>query len=125
MLRHPLQLAPLAAKLSSLLESVQQSTVSVCAAIFTNPNQRWYEPQHVLLGSKTYFAHTWGSIYVLSGAIATFLASVPPEALRYFSNEGKPHRVHHSTADHGQRSTHDRHCLISIQRICVHLQRQA
>jgi len=54
----------------------------------TDPKMRWYEPQHSLLGSKTYFAHTWGSLYVLSGDTAAFLARIPPERLRYFSNEG-------------------------------------
>jgi hypothetical protein len=54
----------------------------------TNPRMRWYEPQHSLLGSKSYFAHTWGSAYALSGAAATLIARLPPEQLRYFSNEG-------------------------------------
>ena len=58
------------------------------AAIMTNPRMRWYEPQHSLLGSKSYFAHTWGSAYALSGAAATLIARLPPEQLRYFSNEG-------------------------------------
>lgn len=49
---------------------------------------RWYEPQHALLGSKSYFAHTWGSTYVLSGAAASLMARLPPQQLRYFSNEG-------------------------------------
>ena len=56
--------------------------------IFTDPNQRWYEPQHVLLGSKSYFAHAWGTAYVLSGRTAAFLAKLPPDALRFFMNEG-------------------------------------
>jgi hypothetical protein len=56
----------------------------------TNPKMRWYEPQHALLGSKSYFAHTWGSAYVLSGAAADLIARLPPERLRYFSNEGTP-----------------------------------
>lgn len=54
----------------------------------TNPRMRWYEPQHSLLGSKSYFAHTWGSAYALSGAAADLIARLPPEQLRYFSNEG-------------------------------------
>lgn len=49
---------------------------------------RWYEPQHVLLGSKSYFAHTWGSIYVLSGEAAALLTAIQPSKLRYLSNEG-------------------------------------
>mmetsp|Transcript_17052 Transcript_17052/g.50903 ORF Transcript_17052/g.50903 Transcript_17052/m.50903 type:complete len:344 (+) Transcript_17052:252-1283(+) len=56
-------------------------------AIQTNSRMRWYEPQHVLLGGKSYFAHTWGSIYVLSGAAATLLNALPPTRLRYLSNE--------------------------------------
>ena len=56
--------------------------------IFTDPNLRWYEPQHVLLGSKSYFAHAWGTAYVLSGRTAAFLATLPPDALRFFMNEG-------------------------------------
>lgn len=56
-------------------------------AIMTDKKYRWYEPQHALLGSKSYFAHTWGSAYVLSGAAATLVTSLPMEQLRYFSNE--------------------------------------
>lgn len=56
-------------------------------AIQTNPRYRWYEPLHLLLGGKTYFAHTWGSFYVLSGSTATFLATLPPSKLRFLSNE--------------------------------------
>ena len=58
--------------------------------IFTDPRLRWYEPQHVLLGSKSYFAHAWGTAYVLSGRTAAFLATLPPDALRFFMNEGAP-----------------------------------
>ena len=56
--------------------------------IFTNPGLRWYEPQHVILGSRSYFAHAWGTAYVLSGRTATFLAQLPPGSLRFFMNEG-------------------------------------
>lgn len=55
--------------------------------IFTKPEFRWYEPQHVLLGSKSYFAHAWGTAYVLSGRTATFLSQLRPGALRFFMNE--------------------------------------
>ena len=58
--------------------------------IFTDPNLRWYEPQHVLLGSRSYFAHAWGTAYVLSGRTAAFLATLPVDALRFFMNEGAP-----------------------------------
>ena len=105
------------------LESFHQGAVSVCAAIMTDPKYRWYEPQHVLLGSKTYFAHTWGSIYVLSGAIATFLASVPPEALRYFSNEGRSIWM---PSIYAGWPTQGEHRMVRIHRCgCAHLQRHA
>lgn len=58
--------------------------------IFTKPEFRWYEPQHVLLGSKSYFAHAWGTAYVLSGHTATFLSQLQPGSLRFFMNEGGP-----------------------------------
>ena len=54
----------------------------------TSPEWRWYEPQHAVLGSKDYFTHAWGSIYVLSGRAALSIAQVSP-TLRYFANEGK------------------------------------
>jgi hypothetical protein len=61
-------------------------------SVFRDANLRWYEPQHALIGGKTYFTHAWGSIYVLSGHAAKTLAlvsSVVPEGLRFFNNEGK------------------------------------
>jgi hypothetical protein len=67
----------------------------------TNPRMRWYEPQHSLLGSKSYFAHTWGSAYALSGAAATLIARLPPEQLRYFSNEGMSADDEADTLDKG------------------------
>jgi len=56
--------------------------------IFTSPTLRWYEPQHALLGGKSYFAHAWGTAYVLSGKTATFLGQLQPSSLRFFMNEG-------------------------------------
>ena len=56
--------------------------------IFTSPTLRWYEPQHALLGGKSYFAHAWGTAYVLSGKTATFLGQLQPNSLRFFMNEG-------------------------------------
>ena len=55
--------------------------------IYTTKNFRWYEPQHAVLGSQSYFTHCWGSIYVLSGRAAQMLASVEPSLLRFFANE--------------------------------------
>jgi hypothetical protein len=60
--------------------------------IFTNPNQRWYEPQHGLLGDSDYFTHTWGTIYVLSGRAAAWISGFNPGNMRYFNNEGTPHK---------------------------------
>lgn len=62
----------------------------------TSPEWRWYEPQHAVLGSREYFTHAWGSIYVLSGTAATAIAEMPSR-LRYFANEGtKPAMKQHS-----------------------------
>ena len=36
--------------------------------ILKSPQFRWWEPQHVLLGGASYFAHAWGPAYALSGA---------------------------------------------------------
>lgn len=57
----------------------------------TSPEWRWYEPQHAVLGSKEYFTHAWGSIYVLSGSAASSIAQTASK-LRYFANEGKHRR---------------------------------
>ena len=54
----------------------------------TNQQQRWYEPQHVVLGSSTYFTHAWGSIYVVSGQVAYDIARIRQGRLRYLANEG-------------------------------------
>ena len=57
-----------------------------------DPNMRWFEPQHELIGGRHYFTHAWGSIYVLSDHAARTLAKVSavvPEGLRFFNNEGK------------------------------------
>ena len=54
--------------------------------VFTNPRQKWNEPQHHLLGEQ-YFLHAWGPMYMLSGAIASVISSIPPEFLRAFANE--------------------------------------
>lgn len=56
--------------------------------IMTSPEWRWYEPQHAVLGSKEYFVHAWGSIYVLSGSAASSIARTS-STLRYFANEGQ------------------------------------
>ncbi|PSC68247.1 putative glucan 1,3-alpha-glucosidase [Micractinium conductrix] len=56
-------------------------------AIVKSPKWRWYEPQHVLLGGASYFAHTWGSAYVVSGRAAADLAAQRPGSLRQFANE--------------------------------------
>lgn len=56
--------------------------------IVTNQQQRWYEPQHVVLGSSTYFTHAWGSIYVVSGQVAYDIARIRQGRLRYLANEG-------------------------------------
>lgn len=58
--------------------------------IIKSRRYRWFEPQHVLLGGQGYFAHAWGSAYVLSGRAATDLAAQRPGALRHFANEGAP-----------------------------------
>lgn len=55
--------------------------------IMTSPEWRWFEPQHAVLGSKDYFTHAWGSIYVLSGSAASSIAQMTSK-LRYFANEG-------------------------------------
>ena len=55
--------------------------------IYTEPNYRWYEPQHAVLGSTSYFTHCWGSVYVLSGRAADAISAIPPAQLRFFANE--------------------------------------
>ena len=52
-----------------------------------DPKYKWFEPQHVLLGDESYFAHTWGSIYVLSGRAARAILDIKKESLRYLANE--------------------------------------
>jgi hypothetical protein len=52
----------------------------------TDKGYRWYEPQHALIG-KEYFAHSWGSMYVLSQDAAASMLSVPDGILRHFENE--------------------------------------
>ncbi|KAI8103077.1 hypothetical protein M9434_005862 [Picochlorum sp. BPE23] len=52
-----------------------------------DPKFKWFEPQHTLLGDASYFAHTWGSVYVLSGAAAQAMLEINKEHLRFFANE--------------------------------------
>lgn len=49
-------------------------------------HMKWYEPQHALL-SDSYFTHSWGSMYALSGRAAKLLTLLPAQALRRFENE--------------------------------------
>lgn len=58
-------------------------------AVFKSPSQRWYEPQHELIGGKEYFAHCWGSMYALSGRAAEDISLMREGSLRFFANEGK------------------------------------
>ena len=57
--------------------------------IMTSPEWRWYEPQHAVLGGRDYFTHAWGSIYVLSGSVASTIAQMPAGLMRFFANEGQ------------------------------------
>lgn len=52
-----------------------------------SPQWRWYEPQHALLGGASYFAHAWGSAYVVGGRVAADLGAMRDGALRHFANE--------------------------------------
>ena len=54
--------------------------------VLTSPNYKWYEPQHGLLG-KEYFAHSWGSLYILSNNAVTAILSIDDKHLRNFANE--------------------------------------
>ena len=56
--------------------------------IQTDPQWKWHEPQHEVLGSSSYFTHAWGSLYILSGRVAGYLSQLPPGMLRFFANEG-------------------------------------
>jgi hypothetical protein len=58
--------------------------------VIKTPRQRWYEPQHAVLGGSdsSYFTHAWGPIYVVSGRVAEDLAALRPGSLRFFNNEG-------------------------------------
>ena len=80
--------------------------------------RRRYEPQHVLLGGGSYFAHAWGSVYVLSGRVASDLAAIPSGALRRFANEGALRKrgwqvAGASTACKGLRLRHDCRSLLA------------
>lgn len=55
--------------------------------IFTDPRQRWFEPDHFILGSRSYFLHAWGPAYALSSRTVATIASLPRGALRHFANE--------------------------------------
>jgi len=55
--------------------------------IFTSPDQRWYEPDHALLGSKEYFRHAWGPIYALQRRAVEAVTQIPAGSLRHFANE--------------------------------------
>jgi len=55
--------------------------------IYTSPEYRWYEPQHAVLGSASYFTHCWGTVYVLSGRAAAAISALDPGLLRFFANE--------------------------------------
>ena len=55
--------------------------------IFTEPHQRWYEPDHALLGSKDYFQHAWGPIYALQRRALELITRIPAGSLRHFANE--------------------------------------
>jgi galactosylxylosylprotein 3-beta-galactosyltransferase len=55
--------------------------------VYTSKSFRWYEPQHAVLGSSSYFTHCWGTIYVLSGRAAEHLATLNSNMLRFFANE--------------------------------------
>ncbi|PRW20177.1 putative beta-1,3-galactosyltransferase 12 [Chlorella sorokiniana] len=54
--------------------------------VIKSDKYRWFEPQHALIGSE-YFAHAWGTIYVLSGRVAADLGAMRDGALRHFANE--------------------------------------
>ena len=52
-----------------------------------DPKYKWFEPQHTLLGDASYFAHSWGSVYVLSRIAAQAMLEIKKENLRFFANE--------------------------------------
>jgi hypothetical protein len=54
--------------------------------VLINPKYKWYEPQHGLLG-KEYFAHSWGSLYILSSKAVTAILAIDEKHLRNFANE--------------------------------------
>lgn len=56
-------------------------------AIQADKRYKWYEEQHALLGDNTYFAHSWGSMYVLSHKAAKTISEIDEHALRYLANE--------------------------------------
>lgn len=57
--------------------------------VIKSPHQRWYEPQHAILGgpNSQYFTHAWGPVYAVSGRVAHLLTTLPPGSLRFFNNE--------------------------------------
>jgi len=54
--------------------------------VFTQPGQRWREPQHPLLGDG-YYTHVWGCAYSVSGRAASFISAIPIGSLRFLNNE--------------------------------------
>ncbi|KAF8025894.1 hypothetical protein BT93_F2654 [Corymbia citriodora subsp. variegata] len=54
--------------------------------VFTNPQLKWYEPLHYLLGSE-YFLHAYGPLYALSADVVAGLVALRNNSFRMFSNE--------------------------------------
>ena len=52
-----------------------------------DPAFKWYEPQHAVLGDASYFAHTWGSLYILSQKAVEGMTSIDAYMLRHLANE--------------------------------------
>lgn len=79
-------------RLPSLISQWSANDVDYTGCMKTGPIQsdkryKWYEEQHALLGDKSYFAHTWGSMYVLSNHAANAMLEIKKENLRYLANE--------------------------------------
>ncbi|KIZ05988.1 hypothetical protein MNEG_1961 [Monoraphidium neglectum] len=55
-------------------------------AVWTEPGTRWYEPQHLLLGSN-YYLHSYGSIYALRGRAVEDVIVRNLDNLRLLANE--------------------------------------
>lgn len=79
-------------RLPSMVSQWKDDVIDYTGCMKTGPIQadkhyKWYEKEHALLGDNTYFAHTWGSMYVLSQRAVRAMLQITKSNLRYLANE--------------------------------------